>query len=225
VSGRICLQGGGEFSPGCREMDRAVLQQAQGPVVVTALAGEVGRDYRTATDNGVRHLQALISLEVRAAPDVRTDREQALQVLREARTVVLPGGSPSRLLDALQGTGVAELLVALVGSGGTVIGSSAGAMVLGGWTALPDRGAPVDVVPGLGLAPDLVVVPHWSGAGRADWLQAIEHTVPRDVTVLGLAEESGVLVQDSSLLALGRTPATLVREGRELAPAQTWRTR
>jgi cyanophycinase-like exopeptidase len=225
VSGRICLQGGGEFSPGCRDMDAAVLEQAQGPVVVTALAGEVGLDYRAATGNGVRHLQALASLEVRAAPDARTDREEALRALREARTVVLPGGSPSRLLEALQDTGVAALLAELVTSGGTLIGSSAGAMVLGSWTVLPDRRAGLAVVPGLGLAARLVVVPHWSGAGPAAWLQAIERTVPRDVTVLGLAEESGVLVQDGSLTALGRTPSTLVREERELPPAQTWRVR
>lgn len=223
MTGLVCLQGGGEFSPACQEMDRAVLDQADGPVVVSALAGQVGREYRTATGNGVRHLQALTSLEVRAAPDAREDREGALQVLRSARTVVLPGGSPSRLLHALRDTGVDGLLTGLVGSGGTLVGSSAGAMVLGTWTVLPDRDGPLELVPGLGLAPGLVVVPHWSSAGRADWLRAIEQSAPSDVTVLGLAEESGVLVRDGALVAIGRASATLVRQGREIPPTQTWR--
>lgn len=223
MTGLVCLQGGGEFSAGCREMDRAVLDQADGPVVVSALAGRVGGDYRTATDNGVRHLQALTSSEVRGAPDARQDREQALQVLRSARTVVLPGGSPSRLLQALRETGLDEVLAELVGSGGTLVGSSAGAMVLGAWTVLPDRDGPLELVPGLDLAPGVVVVPHWRGTGREDWLRAIEQTVPSDLTVLGLAEESGVLLHDGVLVAVGRASARLVRRGQEIPPSQTWR--
>jgi hypothetical protein len=40
-------------------MDAELLRRAGGPVVVTALAGAVGREYRTANDNGVRHFRAL----------------------------------------------------------------------------------------------------------------------------------------------------------------------
>lgn len=225
MNGRVCLQGGGEFSAGCRDMDRAVLEQSQGPVVVTALAGQVGHDYRTATANGLRHLQPLTSLEVRAAPDARQDREGALRELRAARTVVLPGGSPSRLLHALRDAGIDEVLGELLEAGGTVVGSSAGAMVLGAWTVLPDSGAQVELAPGLGLAPGLAVIPHWAGGGRPDWMQAIDAAAPADLTVLGLAEESGVLVHDGAVTALGGAPATLVRQGRELLPAQTWRVR
>ncbi|MCW2606485.1 MAG: hypothetical protein JWO60_1178, partial [Frankiales bacterium] len=100
MTGLLCLQGGGEFSAGCRDMDALLLARAAGPVVVTALAGEVGREHDTANANGVRHFRAL-GADVEAAPDVRVDPAGALAALRRARLLVLPGGSPSRLLELL----------------------------------------------------------------------------------------------------------------------------
>ena len=86
-------------------------------------------------------------------------------------------------------------------------------MVLCGWTVLPDRrgegGGPA-VEPGLGLVPDLLVLPHWSGpAGRESWLRAVHRTVPPEVQVVGLPEQSGVLVEDGALTAVGDAPASL----------------
>lgn len=217
------MQGGAEFGPLCRSMDADLLRRAGGPVVVTALAGTPGRDYRTASENGVRHFRALGARDVSAAPDAREDPAGALAALRRARLVVLPGGSPSRLLEALRATGVDRVLTALLADGGVVSGSSAGAMVLGGWTVLPDRrGASGPVVePGLGVLPRLLVVPHWSG-GRADWLDAVAATVPADVVVLGIPEQSGVLVADGTLTATGDAATSELRTGRVRAPGTSW---
>ena len=222
----LCLQGGAEFGPGCRAMDADLLVRAGGgPVVVTALAGAPGREYRTAGQNGVRHFRDLGARDATVAPDAREDLDAALAALRTARLLVLPGGSPSRLLDALTSTPVGDLVRAAIADGVVVMGSSAGAMVLGGWTVLPDRRGPAGtaVVRGLGLVPEVVVVPHWSGgSSRGDWLRAVEETVPSGVSVLGLAEQSGVLVEDGGLTAVGSAPAALVTEGRTLAVGQTW---
>lgn len=224
VTGVVCLQGGGEFSPGCAAMDRSLLSAVGGPVVVTALAAESGRDYRRATDNGVAHLRALGSHlgghEVLAAPDARENPREATALLRDARLIVLPGGSPSRLLTALRSTGLAAVLTEHVAAGGAVLGASAGAMVLCPWTVLPDRRGPrgLGVAEGLGIVPGLVVVPHWSGgSSRADWLRALHAAVPEGVQVLGLPEESGVLVSDGVLTAVGQHPTRLVDEGLDLA--------
>lgn len=229
VSGSICLQGGGEFSGGCRPMDARVLRRAapaDGParVVITALAGAVGREATTAEGHGVEHYRRL-GADAVAAPDARVDPDGALAALREAHLVVLPGGSPSRLLEALRSTPVGDWLVEAVRAGTCVSGASAGAMVLGSWTVLPDRTGPhgVAVEPGYDLL-DVVVVPHWSGgSSRRDWLRAVEATVPAGTEVLGLPEESGVLLRAGELAAVGQTPVALVRQGRELAPGQTWR--
>jgi len=222
----ICLQGGGEFSVGSRTMDAALARAAGGRVVVTALAGSPGADYDTATANGVRHFRAVGAGEVVGAPDARSDPAGAAEVIRTARLLVLPGGSPSRLLAALRTTPVGDLVPSLLADGASVMGASAGAMVLCPWTVLPDKrtGGGVAVEPALGLVPGVVVVPHWSGgSSRGDWLRAIEAAVPEGVEVLGIPEESGVLVEDGALTAVGVGPTRLVGAGRDLSPGETWR--
>jgi cyanophycinase-like exopeptidase len=221
----ICLQGGGEFSPACRAMDLDLVRRAGGRVVVTALAGERGRDYDTATANGVRHFRAVGAGDVVGAPDARDDEGAALDVVASARLLVLPGGSPTRLLRALEETAMAEAIVALLADGGVVMGASAGAMVLCPWTVLPDRrsGGSLAIEPGLALVGDLLVVPHWSGgSSRGDWLRSIEAAVPESTTVLGIPEESGVLVEGDVLTAVGRSATRLVHEARDLQPGDSW---
>jgi cyanophycinase-like exopeptidase len=222
----ICLQGGGEFSPGCRAMDLDLVHRAGGRVVVTALAGEQGHDYDTATASGVRHFRAVGAGDVIGAPDAREDRDGALDAVAGARLLVLPGGSPSRLLHALRTTGMAEAVGHLLDEGGVVMGASAGAMVLCPWTVLPDKraGGALAVEPGLGLVANALVVPHWSGgSSRGDWIRSIEAAVPATTTVLGIPEESGVLVEGTMLTAVGTAATHLLHEGRDVAPGETWR--
>jgi cyanophycinase-like exopeptidase len=221
----VCLQGGGEFSVGCAPMDRALLALTDGPIVVTALAGEVGRDYLTASENGRRHLRALGAQDVTVPPVVREQPVEALRALRAARCIVLPGGSPSRLLTALTVTPVGLILKELLDAGGVVMGASAGAMVLCEWTVLPDRRGPAAgplVTRGLGIVGGALVVPHWSGgSSRGEWLRAVRDQVPDPLEVLGLPEESGLLITDT-VTAVGQSATRLVTHERDLEPGQVW---
>jgi cyanophycinase-like exopeptidase len=185
------------------------------------LAGAPGSEARTAERHAVEHYGAL-GADVVAAPDARDDADAALAVLGTADLVVLPGGSPSRLLDVLTGTPVGAWLVEAVRTGTAVSGSSAGAMVLGRSTVLPDRptAAGPSVAPGLGLV-DAVVVPHWTGR-RDDWLRVVRAAVPDHVEVLGLPEASGVVVHGGTVSALGVDPVHLLTSGRALAPGDSW---
>jgi cyanophycinase-like exopeptidase len=225
MTGLVCLQGGAEFTAPCRPMDAEVLRLVGATgrvrVVVTALAGAPGRDARTAEQHALDHYGSL-GADVVAAPDARDDVHGALEVLRTADLVVLPGGSPSRLLDALTDTGVGGWLVDAVRGGTAVSGSSAGAMVLGRLTVVPDRpgGTGPSVEPGLGLA-EAVVVPHWTGR-RDDWLGALRDVVPSGVEVLGVPEACGAVIRDGALTALGAQPLHLLTTGRALAPGQVW---
>ena len=214
MTGAVCLQGGGEFSRGCREMDAALVRAFPGPVVVTALAGAPGREYDTAGRNGLEHYRAVGARDVRVAPDARADPDGAQRAMAGAGVLVLPGGSPARLLEALQTTPVGERVHEVLDEGGLVVGSSAGAMVVSAWTVLPDRpGMPV--VRGLGLVPGVLVVPHWTGR-RADWVEAARSGTPRGTRVLGLPEESGVLLRGGTATALGQGPTRLVLEEQDL---------
>src|SRR5689334_3904333 len=98
MTGIVCLQGGGEFSPGCREMDLALLAKAPGPVAVAALASPEGSGYRRTCAHGVSWFRRL-GAEAFAVPDPREEPDAT--VLDGIALVVLPGGSPSTLMSAL----------------------------------------------------------------------------------------------------------------------------
>ncbi len=182
-------------------MDAALLAAAApGPVVVVALAGAPGREYDTATANAVRHYTALGAV-VHGAPDARTDRDGALAALAGAGLVVLPGGSPARLLGALATTGMGAAIARQVEEGVTVMGSSAGAMALCEHCVMPARSP--SVVHGLGLVPRCMVVPHYSGHNA--WTSL----APEGAVVLGLPECSGLFIQHGTATAVGLAPSTV----------------
>ena len=202
----ICLQGGGEFAPACREMDAGLLALGPpGPVVVTALAGRPGSERDTADANGVRHFRAL-GAEAFAAPDAREDEAGAVAAIDSASVLFLPGGSPARLLRALAPAAVRAALRALVDRGGVLAGASAGAMVLAEWTLLPESGATPTVAAGLGFVPGVVVLPHFSG--DTGWLRALDDRA--GVTALGLPECSGVVIHDGTWTPVGASAPTLI---------------
>lgn len=218
----ICLQGGAEFGAKGAAMDAELLRlSGPGPVVVTALAGAEGREYDTATAHGVRHFAALGAPNVVAAPDARQDEGAAYDLARAAGLLVLPGGSPSRLLAALTGTRIGSAVHEVLERGGVVMGASAGAMVLCEHTWLPDRGG--QVVPGLGLVPGCLVLPHWQEArrGQAD---DIARGLPGPSVILGLPEQSGLLVSGPDVTAMGDAAVTLLGlRQRTLEPGDTSR--
>ncbi|MDQ1712011.1 MAG: cyanophycinase [Frankiaceae bacterium] len=208
--GLICLQGGNEFAPECRDMDALLLDRAGGgTVVLVPLAGAPGREYDTAGANGARHFAALGADDVRVAPDARRDLAGALAAVNDARLLVLPGGSPRRLRDAIAGTPLHDAVHAAASDPGRVVmGSSAGAMVLCRVTVLPRwRGTP-ETGEGLGVVGDFAVIPHYEGP-RAAWERALRAAAP-GTDLLGIPECSGVLLDGEAVTAVGAKPATLI---------------
>src|SRR5438094_445757 len=127
--GLLCLQGGNELTPRCRPMDEALLELApDGPVVVVPLASQPGSDYSRTGQNAQRYFTDL-GAQVVVPADPRRDSGEAEEALGEAGMVVLTGGSPRRLRDALVATRLDELIRARRAAGAMVMGSSAGAMV------------------------------------------------------------------------------------------------
>jgi cyanophycinase-like exopeptidase len=199
----VCLQGGAEFSPACAEMDRAVLAlTGPGPVVVLASAAAQGREYATAGRNAVHYYTGL-GAEVSVAPDPREDLLGAVEAIRTAVLVVLPGGSPARLVEALVQTALGAAVAAAPG----ISGASAGAMVLCATTVLPDV-AEHPLVPGMAVVPDCLVLPHFAGSMR--WIEP-GHEGPR--LVLGLPECSGVIITDRTFTAVGARSTTAFTDG------------
>lgn len=193
MTGLLCLQGGREFTADCVEMDRLVIERAGArTVAVLAGAARVGDDYDGASERARRHYAAL-GVDVVVLPDPRIDVGETVAAMDDAvDLVVLPGGSPSSLLDVLRGA-VRDRLVEMYDTGTAISGASAGAMVLCSRMIRPERGGePVD---GLGLVEGLAL-PHWS-PGTNRW------NVP-DVTLWGLPECGGIVFEADDRIAVGR---------------------
>ena len=209
----VCLQGGNELTPDCRPMDELLLERsASGRVVVVPLASKPGTDYERTSTHAVRYFTAL-GAEVVAAPDARKEPDGALAAVDSGGLIVLTGGSPRTLRDALDATGTGAAIAARLAAGVPVMGSSAGAMVACATTLLPQwRGHP-NTGPGLGLVPGYVVVPHFDGR-RAGWVDTALRVAERGV--IGIPECSGVLVdlddrgRVERLTAVGVTASTLI---------------
>jgi hypothetical protein len=199
----ICLQGGAEFGKRCVDMDAELLDRSpEGDVVVLAGAAAPGLEYRIASANAVRYYSRLTDRRVIAADDPRTDPAAFIEAAASAALIVLPGGSPRRLLDVLVG-GVLEAMVAVLDHGGTLSGASAGAMVLGTYTAVPGAG----ISHGLGLVPG-VAIPHFDGSNWWDL------DLPDEIPRWGLPECGGVVFRAGSVTAIG-APGAQRLEGRE----------
>ncbi|HEX8498317.1 MAG TPA: Type 1 glutamine amidotransferase-like domain-containing protein, partial [Actinomycetales bacterium] len=174
MSGDVCLQGGAELQPGCESMDTAMLLGPDGAprrVLVAPFAGRAGREQEAAGGNARRWYTGLGAVDVTVSADEPGAFAEALRLLGDG-LLVLPGGSPARLLEALAPHAVA--LREAVAGGLAVSGASAGAMVLCQHTVLP--GGTPRVVPGLGLVPVDLVLPHYRGS--RDWLEAARPSMP-----------------------------------------------
>jgi cyanophycinase len=212
ANGTVCLQGGNELTAPCRPMDRALLALAPaGFVVVVPLASEPGADYRRTGANASRYY-ADLGADVVVPADPRRDPDEARRALDSAGLVVMTGGSPRRLRDALVSTGLDDAIRARWRAGALVMGSSAGAMVACATTLLPQwRGNP-QTGTGLGLVTGHVVVPHYDGK-RAGWVRAALDAEP---AVLAIPECSGVLVDGGRLTAVGVAPSMLITAAEEV---------
>ncbi len=197
MTGLLCLQGGHEFTVDCLEMDAEVLNRiGSGTIAVLSGAARPGSDYDGASGRAQRHY-AKLDADVSIIPDPRAGEEAALAAMTDdVVLVILPGGSPSNLIDMLR-TSVGERLVAMHANGTAISGASAGAMVLCTTMVRPQTANGADITPGLGLVGGLAL-PHWSPSSTRSW------PVPDDITWWGLPECGGVIIEsDAEPIAVG----------------------
>lgn len=219
TGGPLLLQGGAEMRPGSRDMDLAFFGLAgEGPLVVLLGAATPGADHARSARRALRYHEDLgTGRDVSVAPHPEDDLDGCLAAVSDAAVVVLPGGSPVRLLDGLRLAGgrLGDLLVSRHRTGAALSGSSAGAMVLCARAAQPDRrprdgGAGLVVEDGLGLVPGLAVV-HDDGSGDGRWRDPADPAGVR----WGLPEQGGLLVHEGTARAVGPTRVRMWRRGGE----------
>lgn len=215
--GALVLAGSGEFLPIMRAVDEVVLRQTPGApprvaIVPTAagLEGDVPLDWIA---RGIAHFAALgcdafgVPILDRAGAE---DPAHAAK-LAGANLIYLSGGNPRHLTDALRETPAWAAIRAAFAGGATLAGSSAGAMALAELVVSP-RSAEPSWQPALGLVPGIGVLPHFDrfGGARTGPLSAI---APAGLTILGIDEDTIVMLADGTATVLGARTVTVLRDG------------
>jgi len=218
VTGPVALHGGGEFLPGDEPFLRRIvgLAPARGGVVRIAVVPTAAARGRPdlASEHGVTAFRRIaaelgVSVEVEAVQvvDGASAADPGLAERLVAATLIhLPGGDPDLIPTLYPGTAAWAAIQAAHGDGAVLAGASAGAMALAGrtWTGR-------DVVPGLGIVPHVLVLPHADAGSWPRVLARYARLRPADMGLLGIGERTGVIVPPDA--ADGTTPWRVVGEG------------
>jgi cyanophycinase-like exopeptidase len=221
MSGQLALVGSGEFLAGMEEVDRRLLKdRPPRAVILPTAAGEEGD---ATVDHwielGVQHYRRL---GVEPVPVRVTDRAGAedpgmAALIDGAGLVYLSGGNPGYLAETLRDTTLWAAIVRAWEGGASLAGCSAGA---GALTAIahdvrvPERGTRR----GLGLVPQLAVIPHfdrfesWS-PGIVERFLADADDAADGVTVVGIDEDTALVGGPERWEVQGRSTVTVLGGG------------
>ncbi len=198
MTGRVLLSGGVEFTPEHEAVDRVWmrLSEARAPHVVllpVAVDDHLVSVVRTAR----RHFSRLgVQLEVaRAHGSGESSADSATlrplnDALEGAHALYLPDGNPIAALTALRTGKTAALVYRACTSGVSLVACGASAMALcevvwdgGGWEI------------GLGLLHGLAVLPHHERLAARFSAERLRQGLPDSITVVGIEEATGVLLE------------------------------
>jgi cyanophycinase len=216
--GPIALVGSGEFLPAMDEIDAGLLAatgRARPRVAILPTASwPDGEDvFRHWAEMGGEHFSALgAEVEPVLVRDrLDADDDAHVQAIGEADLVYLSGGKPGHLTDSLLGTRVGAAIVAAHDRGATLVGCSAGAMILAArhfdfrarrllW--------PLRWSESLELVPSATVIPHYDA-----WPEALSAAFvlqsPRHLATLGIDEETAAIGRDGSWQVQGAGRVTV----------------
>jgi cyanophycinase len=199
--GRLALVGSGEYLPVMQEVEGWLLEGRPRRYVQLATAaapeGErsLARWHQLGADAAARLDAEQIVVDVR---DSQTANDEAnAELIRGAGLIYLSGGNPSHLAKSLRGTKVWAAIESEWRAGASLAGCSAGAMALGGYIPdfrHPKRGG----VDGLGIVPDIRVLPHFDKYSRMIPDFAMRPLVTDTAIVVGIDEDTALVSEGPS---------------------------
>ena len=220
----IALVGGDEFRAECSAMDNHILslipyQRPRVLIVPTAAALE---NPLQAAINGVNYFS---SLGATANQLMIVDREQAdksslVDSVYDASLVYFTGGNPHHLITTVRGSKLHKAIVKTLKTDSILVGSSAGAMMMGSVLRLPSG----EWIQGLGVAPGIAVLPHHERSDPAEVLRLLQkEMVPAEICVLGIDTATCCFGQSGNWVVLGQGAVTLYQGGRwkRFGPGET----
>ena len=206
MSGTVALVGAGEYLPEMEPVDRALLARLPAAPRVVVLPTASAPDGPGVPDRwasmGVEHFTRLgASVEpLMLLTRADADRSDFASQIAAANLVYLSGGKPRYLLETLRDTSCWRAMRAVHAAGGVVAGCSAGAMALGG--EVFDFPRPWPTLAGLGLVPNVIVIPHFDELPRV--LSVTLSAAPHHATVIGVDGMTALLCSGGDGLVLGR---------------------
>jgi len=191
--GYLILEGGAEFGGRMREPDLKAIELAGGfgaPIRIIPTAAAPDHNHQRAGNNGIRWFQSLGAKDVVSLPliDKASANDESLaKSLREAKLIYILGGFTGYLGETLKGSAAWEAVLEAYHSSAVIAGSSAGAMVMCGFYYDLNQG---QVVEGLNLVPNSIVLPHHNTFGKS-WASRLLEIV--QVTLIGIDEQTGMV--------------------------------
>jgi cyanophycinase len=191
--GYLLLEGGAEFGGRMRDPDLKAIELAGGfeaPVRIIPTAAAPDNNDQRAGNNGIRWFQRLGAKDVGSVPLIdktSANDESIAKSLREAKLIYMLGGFTGYLGETLKGSAAWQAVLEAYATGAVIAGSSAGAMVMCEFYYDPSRG---QVVEGLNLVPNAIVMPHYDTFGKGWASRLLELS---QVTLVGIDEGTGML--------------------------------
>ncbi len=194
--GRLALVGSGEYLPVMHDIEAWLLDGRPRRYVQLATAAAPEGDASLARWHGLGAEAAArldaeqVVIDVRNRGDANDDAW--VEAIAGAGLIYLSGGNPGYLATTLRGTRLWSAIEAEWKAGASLAGCSAGAMSMGGYVPdfrHPKRGG----TDGLGVVPDLRVLPHFDKFSRMIPDFALRPLVLSGATVVGIDEDTALV--------------------------------
>lgn len=212
--GSLALVGSGEYLPSMQPLEAALIQDAVANgkrrlyVQLATAAGREGIDRLAYWRHLGKEQAERLGIEVLFLPVY--DREGALnseyaQQVEGAALTYFSGGDPQHLARSLYQTPLWDAVNANHRSGGSLAGCSAGAMFLA--SEVPSlRFLHQSPIPGMGLVPNLHVIPHYDVIHKwiPDAAVRLATRIPPGITLTGIDEETALVRRPSEWTAWGQ---------------------
>lgn len=218
--GPLVIIGGAEDREGDCLVLREFVRRAGGVqaniVVLTAatsLPREVGDDYIRV----FRRIGAEIVEVIDTEYPEDADKQEAVKKIEQATGIFFTGGDQARIIELVKGTRVDKAIRERHAQGAVIGGTSAGAammpetMIIEGDSATNPRVDVVDMGPGMGFLPGIVVDQHFAQRGRLGRL--IAALVQQPVILgIGIDENTAAIVDGDEIEVVGQGAVTVVDE-------------
>ena len=205
---KIGIFGGNEFQETCLDTDREFcnLSSVTKSNVLILPTAATNENPELAARNGINHFK---KIGVEASALNLTNKNQSndrcfLHPINKFSIIYLTGGNPRYLNTILQNSQALSEIKKALTLGSVLLGSSAGAMVMGKYILL-DK-----LVPGLNLIPDTIIVPHFENNNDVNNLVNISRN--HNVDILGLDTQAACITVNNNWVTLGHKKITLINK-------------